>query len=766
MTIILPPKWEIPLSLGFSVFPLPPQLKRPIIKWKPYQTEIAPRALVKHWSDQHPDGNVAIATGALSGVIGFDMDNEEAVLRAYERGLPDTLLCRTPRGIHAFFKHPGGRVSNSAEIEPGWDLRGDGGFLVAAGSYYVPTPAERAAGKVEGRYEWVDATKPLLDAPEWVYAGHRHEILARVPIPPVEYRGDNPYGPKGLENELAILRGTSVGAGLNMQIFKSASAIAQLVAGGWLDEEPTWTALEEAIGDLGDNPAKDLDSLSRGWNAGIEQPREAGRQDAQAVLGDGPAPVMPAAAILAPVPSPPSAVHVGPRERPSVLSASQFPEYFEGVTYINGRDEFFTPQGQFLRRSAFDGTYGGPTFMLGSAGTGPSKSASDAFLKNETVQMPRANAVCFRPEVNPGKIMEVEGLKLLNCYVPIEVPRVEGDATPFINHVKKMLPDEHDQDILFHYMASLVQNIGVKFQWWPVLQGTKGNGKTLLITVLSYCIGDRYTHLVNPEAMVKTSNQFNDWITNTLFIGIEEARTKDGRRDLLELLKPIVTNRKVAVEGKGLKQTKTDNRANGMALTNYQDAMPIDDDERRYAIFFTAQQSVEDMIRDGMNEEYFSDLYDWLDNQNGLAITYDWLMRFTLRPELDPARKAKRAPYTSSTKLAVTAGRGAIEQAIIDAIEEGLPGFVGGLINSKAVMALADKMRRSVTNNRLRSIMQSIGYDWHPALPQGRCTVVVQGAHSGKPKLYAAKDGPHWNIGEAIEVVETYNALQAEGSLG
>lgn len=478
------------------------------------------------------------------------------------------------------------------------------------------------------------------------------------------------------------------------------------------------------------------------------------------------APSLPTGALAAPVPDPPTAVSVGPRERPAVMAPSQFGDYFKGVTYVNGRDEFFTPQGQFLKRSAFDGTYGGPTFMLGVAGTGPTKSPSDAFLKNETWPGPRANATCFRPERSPGECIDEEGFRLLNCYVPIEVERREGDVSRFLHQARMMIPNERDLDIMFHYLASMVQHKGRKFFWWPVLQGTRGNGKTMFISIMSYCMGNRYTHLVNPEAMVKTGNQFNDWIDNKLFIGIEEVRTKDARKDLLELLKPIVTNPRTPMEGKGLKQTTSDNRANGIACTNYQDALPIDDDERRYAIFFTAQQSAEDLIRDGMTQAYFRSLYNWLDHEGGKAMVYDWLMKFPLRAEFDPAQDAVRAPHTSSMQLAIAAGRGAIEQEILDAIEEGRPGFVGGLVNSSAVRVLIDKMRRNLPLNKVRALMQTLGYDWHPALPDGRCTVMIQGQFSGKPRLYAKKGSDIWKIATPAEVMDAYNALQAEGSLG
>ncbi len=160
------------------------------------------------------------------------------------------------------------------------------------------------------------------------------------------------------------------------------------------------------------------------------------------------------------------------------------------------------------------------------------------------------------------------------------------------------------------YFASLVQNPGAKFQWWPLIQGTKGNGKTMLLRFLTYAVGEQYTHLPNVGAMAKDGAKFNSWISRKLLVGLEEIKVGD-RREFLEDLKSIVTNDRLPLEGKGTNQITGDNRANGLVLTNHQDGLPIDDDERRYAIFFTAQQHKADLDRDGLTPEYFLDLVHW-----------------------------------------------------------------------------------------------------------------------------------------------------------
>src|SRR5690606_12964074 len=77
--------------------------------------------------------------------------------------LPATVVARTGGGgLHYLFNWPGCRVANSAStIAPGIDVKGDGGYIVAAPSMHDETGA---------MYEWKSAPGDvsIADAPQWV----------------------------------------------------------------------------------------------------------------------------------------------------------------------------------------------------------------------------------------------------------------------------------------------------------------------------------------------------------------------------------------------------------------------------------------------------------------------------------------------------------------------------------------------------------------------------------------------------------------------
>lgn len=511
------------------------------------------------------------------------------------------------------------------------------------------------------------------------------------------------------------------------------------------------------------------------WSGTIQEQADPERQamrkvrDAAALRPDmdalfPPVSVAPGVRVLAEPPLVTVARDTGytPRDGGIMLPDQQL-EHFKGCVYVINEDKVITPGARLLGQSRFDNVYGGHQFVITSDGQGPgSKSAWEAFLRNQRYAAPTVDTLCFRPELPPLAVVHDGSWDLVNCYVPIDTPKVPGDPSPFVDHMKRLFPVDRDRRILMTYMASCVQNPGAKFQWWPVVAGAKGNGKTAILNIMEFCIGAQYTHLPNTDKMVRSGINFNGWMRNKLFLGLEEIYSGQ-RRDFLEAFKPYVTNRRLPIEGKGVEEYTGDNRANGIMMTNHLDGVPIDKDERRYAPFFTAQMSEEDCIRDGLTSEYFVRFWDWL-RADGFAIVNHYLSSYPCEAEFDPAGMATRRPRTSVFDEAVRAGRGRAELEVLEAIEGGEPGFCGGWVSSVMLDRLLERKRIPVPLNKRRGMMQSLGYDYHPALHEGRVNNTVQ-PDGAKPRLYV-RDGVGAGLVGAAEVAKAYTAAQVEGQLG
>lgn len=481
-----------------------------------------------------------------------------------------------------------------------------------------------------------------------------------------------------------------------------------------------------------------------------------------------PAPVAP----VQPIPEGIKAAELRRGQGVEYLAGHDQPGYFDGCVYVQSHKAIWSlKHGELFDKAVFDVVYGGFLFVVDPQGRKTTDSAFEAFTKSRINDPVQAADVCFRPELPSGAMVTEAGANraLVNTYTPPVVQAVEGDVSRFTQWFAKILPDAEDRTKLLSYMASMVQNPGHKFQWWPVIQGVQGNGKSMLIEIMSYCVGEQYSHLPNVQAMAREGMKFNGWIYRKLFIGLEEVALSH-KRDFLEDLKMVVTGRKLGVERKGAEQFMGDNRVNGMAVTNHRDGMPIDDKERRWGMFFTAQQSEADIIRDGMGGDYFPDLYDWLRGEGayagrtaGLSHLAHHLRTVAIEAQYDPARLAHRAPQTSSTREAIGWSMGRAEQEVREAIEEGRPGFAGGWVSSKYLDQLLEAVRAPVPRNKRRDMMRSLGYDWHPHLPDGRVNDVVN-PDMGKPKLYVRGGHEACNLTEPAEIARTYSKAQEPGA--
>ena len=82
--------------------------------------------------------NAGIVTGADTGLLLLDLDNEDAVVWFENRNQDRPFfMVRTGRGAHVYYQHPGWDVRNSAGlVASGVDVRGERGFVVAPGSIH------------------------------------------------------------------------------------------------------------------------------------------------------------------------------------------------------------------------------------------------------------------------------------------------------------------------------------------------------------------------------------------------------------------------------------------------------------------------------------------------------------------------------------------------------------------------------------------------------------------------------------------------------
>lgn len=125
---------------GLSVIPVSQESKIPAIKWKPYQERRPTFGEIAGWP---ADVNVGIVTGSVSGIVVVDCESREDAEWFYLNRSKSLTIAQTKRGFHLYFRHPGGIIQNAVRLEGKYDVRGDGGYVLAP-------PSSHSAGE----YAW------------------------------------------------------------------------------------------------------------------------------------------------------------------------------------------------------------------------------------------------------------------------------------------------------------------------------------------------------------------------------------------------------------------------------------------------------------------------------------------------------------------------------------------------------------------------------------------------------------------------------------
>jgi len=400
---------------------------------------------------------------------------------------------------------------------------------------------------------------------------------------------------------------------------------------------------------------------------------------------------------------PPAAAELG-----EILDATECAQYFKDCYFIGNVGRIFSLAGRFMDSSKFNGMYGGKHFIITSTGK-ITDEAWKAALRSTVYCIPKVDHTRFLPD-EPlfALITDSMGRTGLNTYIKPRIDAQAGDVSRFFDHMARILPDEGDRRLIYEYMAHAVKFPGFKIPWAPLIQSAEGIGKTVFTEIMQHALGDMYVYRPKAPELIKSGSTFNAWMESKLMIMVDEIKI-DERLELIEILKPMISDARIEIQAKGVDQEMKDNAANWFFFSNYKDAIPIKKNGRRYAIFYSALQSLADILAAGMDDKYFNDLFAWLRTGGGLSAITHWLMNYPI----ERGGISARAPFTSSYDEALKLSRSPMEVIICDAITDQISGFRGGYVS--VTMAIARSKNaglRNVTAKAVAGCLEGMGY--HP----------------------------------------------------
>lgn len=215
--------------------------------------------------------------------------------------------------------------------------------------------------------------------------------------------------------------------------------------------------------------------------------------------------------------------------------------------------------------------------------------------------------------------------RLLNMYEPGPVPdkSLADQAQPWVDHVKKLYPNEIEHNYFFDYCAHMIQRPHEKANSAIVLSGSHGIGKDFMLHPVRMAVGHWNAENIDPDSLFE---RFNPWV-KTLMLTVDEMQPSDMNHKanaVYNAMKTLIATppNTIAMEDKRDKIVYVINVMRIFITTNERLTLFIPKEDRR--IFLMHSRIEQDWHIHEKDPEYFERMFEWIDAGGTEAIA-GWL---------------------------------------------------------------------------------------------------------------------------------------------
>lgn len=185
---------------------------------------------------------------------------------------------------------------------------------------------------------------------------------------------------------------------------------------------------------------------------------------------------------------------------------------------------------------------------------------------------------------------EVEGA--YNLWKGFAFEARPGSCKLFLDHVMEIIcqRDETLFSYVMGWMATAVQHPGYPGQTAIVLRGRQGTGKGILARTFGNLFGRHFLHIANSKHLV---GDFNSHLRDCVVLFADEAFYA-GDRKHEAMLKMLVTEEMITIEGKGVDAEPCSNFVHLLMASNSQWVVPAGFDERRFLVLDVSTEHMQD----------------------------------------------------------------------------------------------------------------------------------------------------------------------------
>lgn len=317
-------------------------------------------------------------------------------------------------------------------------------------------------------------------------------------------------------------------------------------------------------------------------------------------------------------------------------------------------------------------------------GVQPDECSIQAFLFASNQGITKVDAYSYSP--GEPLIFTRDGAHYLNRWSPSVVTPVEGDVTPYLDHVDYLFDGE--ETIIEHVLnwkAHLVQHPARK-QSTAVLVTSEeeGIGKGVFGKMTATMVGHANTRYLSSEAI---ASDFNDWLVTSSLVIVEEFEDT-GRRGGMARLKNYITDATADVNPKHAARYRAPNLAHFLLFANASTPLKLTEADRRFVVHRSEAQP--------RAASYYANLMRWFE-----ADGRSHVLHYLLHRDLSAYNPHGRAPVTASHRALVTQSRDPQTAYLHHALESAEPPFTGDLVVVKHVVDHVNSVGRVRLTTRI-----------------------------------------------------------------
>ena len=353
----------------------------------------------------------------------------------------------------------------------------------------------------------------------------------------------------------------------------------------------------------------------------------------------------------------------------SLPSAAELPRWARGLCYVSTQNEFFQRHtGRKFKPESLDNTFGSE-LMRGATERGQPLVKPRDYLLN-VMRCAKVDDYVYSPADADEIFVNVGQRRAVNLYIPT-YPELDTDPAAVAaagqileDHIRGHLVAEAAyQDILLDFFTYHVQKPGRKIRWAVLLQGAQGCGKTVLAEMMRAVLGPQHVRSIGAEALFAG---FNGWSYGSQLCTIEEVRVVGhNRHEVMNSLKPCISNDFITVNEKFEVPYQTPNTTNYLMFTNHHDSLAVSDGDRRYFVLESPLQDSR-QVR-ALGESYFDRLWGMVRTKGGALRA--WFEQRKISPAFNPDSHAPSTPYLGElATAAATPLAAAVNEVLVDGL--------------------------------------------------------------------------------------------------